>query len=499
MDADPSPRMDAVAAAPRSQPLAASAEPRQVLLYNPRAPFHTLPLGLLAVASALDRRRFHPRILDGRQLADPVGSLLAALDEAPTTVCLGLTVLTGAPIGDALAVSRAIKARHPDLPVVWGGWHPSLFPTDCLAEGAVDITVQGQGEATFAELVERLAEGRSLEGCQGISRRGPAGEAIQEAPRPWLNQDELPPADYGLIDVDAYYRSKGRRQLDYISSQGCFWRCGFCADPRVYGRRWSGQSGAALAARLLDLWERYRFEDLNFQDETFFTRIPEVLTMAQALRAAGSPFSWAATLRADQGARLSPEQFQDLAASGLRRVLVGVESGSQEMLDWMQKDIRLPQVLETAEKCRQAGIAIEFPFIVGFPGETEASVEASLSLACRLRSLSPAFSTPVFFFRPYPGTAITQAMVAEGHRLPETLEEWAAFDIYGAGDWVSPELRRRVERFRFYQRIGWDRPPGPWKRPLAALARWRCRRGRFGWPWELGLARGLGKVGKNRR
>lgn len=454
-----------------------------------------MPLGLLAVASALDRRRFRPRILDGRLLEDPVGALLAALDEAPT-VCLGLTVLTGAPIGDALAISRAVKARHPDLLVVWGGWHPSLFPTDCLAEAAVDVTVQGQGEASFAELVERLAEGRSLDGCQGISHRGADGQPRQEAPRPWLTQDRMPPPDYGLIDVEAYFRAKGFRQLDLISSQGCFWRCGFCADPRVYGRRWSGLGGAALAERALALWQRYGFQDLNFQDETFFTRIPEVLEMAAALRAAGSPFRWAATLRADQGARLSEEQFADLAASGLRRVLVGVESGSQEMLDWMQKDIRLPQVLETAEKCRDAGIAVEFPFIVGFPEESEASVRASLDLACRLRALSPGFSTPVFFFRPYPGTAITQAMQAKGHRLPESLDDWARFDIYGAGDWVGPALRRRVERFRFYQRIGWDRPPGAWKRPLAALARWRCRRGRFGWPWELRLAQVVGKVGR---
>lgn len=458
-----------------------------VLLYNPRAPFHTLPLGLLAVASAVDREHYELAIVDGRLEADPAAALLRLLD-GRRAVCLGIGVLTGAPIGDALAISRAVKAARPDLPVVWGGWHPSLFPTACLDEPAVDVTVQGQGEATFVELVDLLAAGAALDGCIGISFRRPDGTVVQNPPRPWLTQDQLPRPDYGLLDLEPYFQLKGRRQLDYISSQGCFWRCGFCADPRVYGRQWSGQGGVDLAERLLALHAEHGFEDLNFQDETFFTRPKEVLAMAERLLAAGRPFSWAATMRADQGDRLTAAEFGLLAGSGLRRVLVGVESGSQAMLDWMQKDIQLPQVLVTAEKCRQAGVAVEFPFIVGFPGETREAVDASLELARRLRGMSPRFTTPIFFFRPYPGAAITVEMERQGYQLPNSLEEWAAFDIYGGGAWVEPSTVRLVERYRFYQRVGWDPPPGAWKRPIAALARWRCRGSRFGLPLEMWLA-----------
>ena len=85
-------------------------------------------------------------------------------------VCLGVTVLTGAPISDALRISRAAKRAHPNLPVVWGGWHPSMFGIECLAEPCVDVTVQGQGEATFAEIVERLAAGDSLRGLRRLHR-----------------------------------------------------------------------------------------------------------------------------------------------------------------------------------------------------------------------------------------------------------------------------------------------------------------------------------------
>ena len=124
---------------------------RDVLLYNPKAVFYTLPLGFLAVGSALDRERFQPRIVDGRLDEAPVGTLSAAAAQA---LCLGVGVLTGAPIRDALQVSRAMKRRHPHLPIVWGGWHPSLFPNEVLAESAVDAVVCGQGEASFRQIVE---------------------------------------------------------------------------------------------------------------------------------------------------------------------------------------------------------------------------------------------------------------------------------------------------------------------------------------------------------
>ena len=144
---------------------------RKVVLYNPRAVFWTMPLALIAVGSALDRSRYDVVIVDGRLEADPVDALLRHLDDS--AVCLGVTVLTGAPIRDALKVSRAVKQAWPDLPIVWDGWHPSLFPEQCLTEPSVDAVVVGQGEETFAEIVDRFASGQPLEGVLGCAYRAP--------------------------------------------------------------------------------------------------------------------------------------------------------------------------------------------------------------------------------------------------------------------------------------------------------------------------------------
>ena len=209
----------------------------KVVLYNPRSVFYTMPLALLAIGSELDPATHEVIIVDGRLDPDAERTVVSLLDGA---VCLGVTVLTGAPISDALRISRAAKAARPDIPVVWGGWHPSMFGRECLREDCVDVTVQAQGEATFAELVARLAAGQSLDGCLGCMFRRADGSVHVNAPRPLLPLDRFRPHDYALISVQRYYALKGKRQLDYISSQGCHFRCAFCSDPFVYGRKWVG-------------------------------------------------------------------------------------------------------------------------------------------------------------------------------------------------------------------------------------------------------------------
>jgi radical SAM superfamily enzyme YgiQ (UPF0313 family) len=464
---------------------------RRVVLYNPYAEFHTMPLALLAIASHLDRERYQPVIVDARLETDPIVSVLRAAQGA---VCLGVTVLTGAPIRDAVRVSRAVKARYPHLPVVWGGWHPSMFGAECLEEASVDVTVQGQGESTFRETVDRLADGETMNGCLGSTYRSSDGSISQNAARPLEDVNALPPHDYSLIDVARYFALKTKPQFDYITSQGCRFRCAFCADPFVYQRRWVGLEPARVGAEIEELWRRHRFTDLNFQDETFFTSTPRVMAIAEEFIRRRLPITWAATMRADQCMRLSDQEFQTCKRSGLRRVLVGVESGSPAMLKRIKKDITVEQVLETAERCRSLGIRVQFPFIVGFPDESEESVAETLALAKRLRAMSRDFETMIFYFKPYPGSTLTLEAVAQGYRLPRTLEEWSTFDYVGSiGPWVSSEKYRRVERFKFYQGLAWDRVPA-WKRPLQRIARWRCRRDAYGFPVEkvlMGTTPGL--------
>ncbi len=456
--------------------------PRKVVLYNPRAVFFTLPLALVALASALDRKRYAPVIVDGRLERDPVARLI---DETRDALALGVSVLTGAPLRDALQVTRRVRQARPELPIVWGGWHPSLFARECLAqESALDAAVVGQGERTFAELLERLAQGDRLDGCAGSAFRRADGSVSVNPPRALEDLSAFPAHDYALLPMERYFARKRRRQLDYVSSQGCRFRCAFCADPSVFKRGWTGLPPERVgdeAAR----WQRaYAFDELAFQDETFFTQPARVDAVCEAFLQRGLRFSWTATLRADQGARMPDDLYSKARRSGLTRVMVGVESGSQAQLDWMKKDATLEQVLVTAERLARHGLGAIFNFIVGFPDEPREAFEASLELVKRLRRLSARFETPIFYYRPYPGTPIAEAARVAGHVFPETLDGWGDFDYVGArGPWITPEQYRRVERLKFYARHAWG-PGGAWRLPLRALSRWRCARDQYAFPLE---------------
>ncbi len=456
---------------------------RKVVLYNPRAVFWTMPLALIAVGSALDRSKYQVLVVDGRLEADPVGTLLAHLDDH--AVCLGITVLTGAPIRDALTVSRAVKAAKPHLPIIWGGWHPSIFPLQCLAEPSVDAAVIGQGELTFRDIVEQCARSEPPEGIPGCAFTAASRGAAVNPARPFADVNSLPAHDYQLVAVERYFELKGRRQFDFVSSQGCRFRCSFCADPTVFKRGWYGLAPERVAHELAAHHRTYGFAEVSFQDETFFTSSARVAAIAEAMLNQGLRVEWTATMRSDQGSRLDEAVLVLCKRSGLRRVMFGVESGAPETLKRIQKDITIEQVYESAAKCARHGIGAILNFIVGFPGESDESVSQTLEVAARLRAMSPDFEVSIFYFMPYPGTPLADEALHGGYRFAETLEGWSDFDyIAGRERWVTQARWKQIERFKFYQRYAFGREKSLLRRPLRALSRWRIDNHMYGFPLE---------------
>ncbi|NIW80767.1 MAG: B12-binding domain-containing radical SAM protein, partial [Calditrichae bacterium] len=121
--------------------------------------------------------------------------------------------------------------------------------------------------------------------------------------------------------VEQYFKLKGKRQFDYISSTGCYFRCAFCADPFVYNRKWTALEPDRMGEELEHHRRQYQFDDVDFQDETFFTYRKRVVGVTEQFIQRNIDSTWAGTMRADQGSRLTEEDFALCAKSGLRRVL----------------------------------------------------------------------------------------------------------------------------------------------------------------------------------
>ena len=466
-----------------------------ILLYNPKAVFFDLPLALLAIASNLDLNKYKIVIVDGRVDKNPMQIIEEHIEDA---ICFGVSVLTGKPIKDALSITQKVKELKPEITTVWGGWHTSLFPKETLIDTPfIDITTQGQGEITFKEIIgavslsikENNLSINNLKFIKGICYRDQEDKIIKNPPRVIVKMDDLPTLNYDFIDVEKYFVRKKQRQFDYISSTGCFFRCSFCADPFVYERKWTSISANRMGEEIENFHKRFQFTDLNFQDETFFTYKKRAIEIANEFINRKLPITWAATMRADQGVRMDIDDFKLLKKSGLRRLLIGVESGSQEMMDWMKKDIKLEQVFECADRCQDLGISVIFPFIVGFPNESDKSIEETVKVAKQLNAMSPNFSTPIFYFKPYPGTQITFDVVAdEGYQLPKSTKEWSNFDYIGSsGPWVSAKKYDFFEKFKFYMKLAYTKQ-SVFLKPIQLLAQLRCKFDYYDLPIEKNLA-----------
>jgi anaerobic magnesium-protoporphyrin IX monomethyl ester cyclase len=452
----------------------------KIVLYNPISVFFYMPLALLAIGSMFEQTKYEVVIIDGR-LGNPNALLMQHL---PQAICFGVTCLTGAPLKDAIEISYFVKETFPSTPIIGGGWHTSLFPTQPLKDlSCVDITVQGQGENTFKELVTAIETNTSL--IDGISYVNKKGIIKRNKPRVLADLNEIPRIEYDLIDVEQYFIKKGRRQLDYISSAGCFFRCTFCADPFVFNRKFTAIDPLPMVLQLKDLYEKDKFTDINFQDETFFTYQKRINQIAQGLIDHGIKTTWAATLRADQGERMSDDEFELCVKSGLQRVLIGVESASQEMPDYLKKDIKLSQIKLSADRCKKHKINVIFPFIVGFPHETQENILASVRFIKKLRKMSSGFDTPIFYFKPYPGSEITQNMEKEGFKLPQKTKDWADFDYIGSsGPWVSKEKYDYFEKLKCYLKIAHSPRVPAILKPMRKLAQMRLKNDNYRFPIE---------------
>ena len=200
------------------------------------------------------------------------------LDEA---LCLGISFFTGPMIGSAIRISQMAKRIRPDLPIVFGGWHPSLMPDQTLRPDFVDVVVRGQGELTLLELAQRLAEGKSLEGLRGASVKV-GRQAIHNPERPVENINNLPTPAFDLADFDAYARGERPARAGLRHQRRLSLRLQLLHGPGVLQaplQRLSAPS--AWCGKCADLVSRYRLTDVAFLDSNFPVDVKRALAIAR--------------------------------------------------------------------------------------------------------------------------------------------------------------------------------------------------------------------------
>ena len=470
----------------------------KVVLFYP--PYEGSPLGaplcLLALAATLRDAGFEPVIIDAAVEPDYRERIYREIEGA---LCLGISVLTGPMIRSAIEIAKAAKKLMPKLPVIFGGWHPTLLPDETLAEPYVDIVVRGQGEITLREIAEALKEKRSLKGIAGISWKTDVIRT-HNPDRKVEPLDALPLPAYDMVDFDAYERVGKVRKLAYATSIGCPYACNYCTDMVFYKRRFNALSAERVVQEMTDLVRKYRIEEVALLDSNFPVDLKRAMAIAKGIYESGVKFRWTFQASTDFICRMNEEDLRLLGASGVSYMGFGTESTSESVLKLMNKrHQRVDEMYETARRAAIGGIRVTFNLIFGYPGETEAdriiTFQTMSDIGRQFHNVN--FSPNIF--TPYPGIPIWPQLRVLGVPEPKTLKEWGEMALgVNMLPWLQgaelSRFRRMLDYFLLGNQLRKAGKGGRWLRRLTRLIvlqpiRWRLRSSRYAFPWEMWISR----------
>lgn len=436
---------------------------KKILLFFPTPfPYHRpwkgVPLALLAISRQLAQQNYDIKIFT-RFLSDDVEAEI--LSAAPDSICLGISAMTGFQIHDGLKIAKLFKSKFPQIPIVWGGWHPSILPTQTLKNKYVDIVVRGQGDVTFTELVHALESKTPLSKILGISYKQ-KGKIHTNPDRPPVNLNILPPLPYHLIDVDKciFGTEYGRRTLPYISSYGCPHRCGFCVEEIVNKRRWTALDAPKVFQEWSDLAKKYRLDSFAVYDSNFFVNESRVNQLCRLLKNNRLNIKWGnANGRVRQLSLYKPETWKLMSQTGCAMILTGAESGNQQALNFISKDMNVEEILTFTRLCQKYKIKILYSFLVGLPWSADpkenqkfvaSEYKSTLGLIKKLLTISQSNRFTYYVFLPYPGAPLYRRAIELGYRPPRTLSGWStylmspedAFHSVLRQQWLTPSQAR---------------------------------------------------------
>ncbi len=359
---------------------------------------------------------------------------------------------------------RALKARTPTALVGFVGAHVAVLPEETLT-ACPDLDFVARAEFDFT--IKEIAEGAPLSEVVGISYRDRSTNRVVHRPdRPMLmNMDDLPFVVNVYkrdLRVENYYI--GYLKHPYVSlytGRGCRSRCTFCLWPQTVGGHLYRVRSAEHVYEEMKLAQKLfpQVKEFFFDDDTFTDNRPRAVEVARKLKSLG--LTWSCNAKAN----VPYETLKDLRECGLRLLLVGFESGDQQILNNIRKGIRLDRAREFVRDCKRLGITIHGTFILGLPGETRETMRQTMEFArdLDLDTIQVSLATP------YPGTELYTQALANGWLKSDTLIDGQGFQDAALQypDLSTEEIYKAVEDFykRFYLR------PRPILRMLGQMVR----------------------------
>ena len=326
---------------------------------------------MLSLSTALEGKH-SSTILDGNIDRDFVATAVRSVAEGSIDA-IGVTVMGGPQLTSAIAVSKAIRAQAPKLPIIWGGAFPTVCPDATLQAPYVDYAVRGQGEDALAELLEAYA-GRHAEllpAIRGLSWRR-EDQVVHNMDRVFSAASLNRMLPYDTLPQPRQYLTKsylGDRTAGYQAALGCRFRCTFCGVATMYRGKMALPPATRLEQDLGFLQQRLGVDAIQFYDHNFFDREVDMVPLLEVMAKFEMP--WWCFARSDALANLSERSWALVKKSRLRMAYIGAESPSDWLLHDIRKGTSADQTLAAIEQCRNHGVTPELSFMLAPPQDPE--------------------------------------------------------------------------------------------------------------------------------
>jgi anaerobic magnesium-protoporphyrin IX monomethyl ester cyclase len=379
-------------------------------------------LGVYYLASYVRKADHEVCVIDGEAHEMAASDVVAkALEYKPDIIGIGSTTVA---FHRALETVRELKARIPEVPVVIGGPHVTAVMEEVLTHPEIDYAIFGEGEETLTELLDTLASGGNLFLVKGLAFRNGAIPTIN-APRPFIgNLDSIPFPAYDLISDFRLYNPppsnyKKLPVANVVTSRGCPNHCTFCGHS-VFGRTLRQRSPENIAEEIELLYHRYHVREIAFVDDTFTIQPRRIFDLFHILNSRNIRFPWTCMSRINT---VDYETIKFMKDQGCWHISFGIESGDEEILRLIQKNISLEETKKVVGWCRQLGIRTKGFFIIGHPGETLATIDKTIRMALSL----PLDDVVVTLNTPFPGTNQYQTAGDYGKM---GIWDWSRFNMW---------------------------------------------------------------------
>lgn len=369
-------------AAPGEPPYLADGPPKNYRDGDLDADFHQTPYGLFALGAQALRAGHRVKVLNLSSFAwSRVEEIVKTLDAD----LWGMSCWTANRRGVKL-VASLVKKHHPGAHVVVGGPHATPLAPELLAHYAdVDTVSVGESDVTFLELASRLSRGEDTRGIPGTVYRD-RGNVVTAPERKNVRD---------LDDLASPHRYFDTHIL--MTSRGCPWACTFCGAETSWGRGFRANSIDYVVSAMESVARRLPVKMIQIKDDTFTTNKKRVLELCRTMRAKSMGFFWSCDTRVDL---LSDELLREMRLAGCQRLSLGVESGSQTILDAIDKKITPDEIIASTELAKKYGIKVRYYMMLGNRGETEETFAETLRFLERAKPHEYVFSCLSI----YPGT-----------------------------------------------------------------------------------------------